>query len=441
MEALDDRDWRRLVHIIQRGTCILLLGPDAATDADDPDGVPLARRLAEMLAAKLEGGPSLPDRDNLPSVAQTFEAARGRVELEMEVEDFCGAYAERATPLHEDLAALPFAVYINTAPDPALVNALRAAGREPQVAHYDFKRASAFDLRAPTPEHPWVYDLYGSLAEPQSLVLTERDLLDYLVNVVKGTPPLPAALISRFRDPDTSLLFVCFGFRRWHLRILLHVLRSYDPPNNPSLALEDGAFYSHPERPQTLVFFDRAHRIRFRHVACGGFASELRERFQALAAQPAAPVPAPAADAPVLFLSYASEDHEAVAGLAERLQAEGLRIWLDRQNLRGGDRWELLIPDVIKKQADYVLVLQTRQLLARVESYVYREIEEALARQSRFAEGLRFLIPVRMEPGAQVDTLSHLHFVDLTAERGPENLVAAIREDWQRRAERKGSAT
>jgi hypothetical protein len=121
-----------------------------------------------------------------------------------------------------------------------------------------------------------------------------------------------------------------------------------DPPNNPNLALEDGAFYSHPERPQTLVFFDRAHRIRFRHVACGGFAAELRQRFEALAAQPAAP--APAADAPVLFLSYATEDHAAAEELADRLRSEGLRVWLDRQNLRGGDRWELLIPDVTRRR-------------------------------------------------------------------------------------------
>lgn len=439
MEALDDRDWRRLVLSIQRGKCILLLGPDAAVDPDDPDGIPLAQRLAETLAAKLEGGPAIPDRDDLPSVAQTFEAARGRVELEMEVEDFCRDYTERTTPLHRHLAALPLPVYVNTAPDPALVNALRAAGRAPQIEHYDFKRTRGFDLRAPTPDHPWVYDLYGSLADTPSLVLSERDLLDYLVNVVKGTPPLPAALISRIRDPDTSLLFVCFGFRRWYLRILLHVLRSYDPPNNPSLALEDGAFYSHPERPQTVVFFDRAHRIRFRQVACGGFASELHDRFQALG-QPAPPPPRPPADAPLIFLSYASEDHPAVERLAEALQAQGLRVWLDRQSLRGGDRWGLLIPDVINKQVDYVLVLQTRQLLARVESYVYREIEEALARQHKFAPGLRFLIPARLEPGAQIDALSHLHFVDLTTGRGLEDLLAAIREDWQRRRERAGPA-
>ncbi|MBK1648555.1 toll/interleukin-1 receptor domain-containing protein [Rhabdochromatium marinum] len=440
MEALDDRDWRRLVHTIQRGTCMVLLGPDAATDADDPNGLPLAQHLAETLAAKLPKGAAPPDRDDLPSVAQTFEAARGRIELEMEVEDFCGRFSKRITPLHEDLAALPIPVYINTAPDPALANALRAVGRAPRTAHYDFKRAQGFVLPDPTPEYPWIYDLYGSLAEPQSLVLTERDLLDYLVNVIKGAPPLPAALISRFRDPDTSLLFVCFGFRRWHLRILLHVLRSYEPPNNPNLALEDGAFYTQPDLPQTVVFFDRAHRICFRQAACGGFAAKLRERYQPLAEEPVPPRLEPAADAPVLFLSYTTEDHAAVERLAERLQAEGLRIWLDRQNLRGGDRWEQLIPDVIKRQVDYVLVLQTPQLLARVESYVYREIEESLARQSTFAPKLRFLIPVRMEPDAQIDGLSQLHFVDLTTPRGLDDLVAAIREDWQRRAGRKGSA-
>ena len=438
MPPLDDRDWRRLVHTIQRGQCILLLGPDAATDAGDPEGRPLVQRLAETLATRLEGGAAIPDRDDLPAVAQAFEAARGRVELEMEVEDFCRPYAGRTTPLHEHLAALPFPVYINTAPDLALANALRAAGRSPHIDYYDFKRTRRFDLPEPTPERPWVFVFYGSLTDTASLVLTERDLLDYLVAVVKGAPPLPSALISRFRDPDTSLLFVCFGFRRWYLRILLHVLRSYDPPHNPSLALEDGAFYSHPECPPSLVFFDRAHRIRFHHASCCGFTAELVQRFQALAARPAAPQPAPPADAPVIFLSYVTEDYQAAERLAERLRGHGLNTWLDRQSLRGGDRWPLLIPDVIERQADYVVVLQTPQLLARVESYVYREIDEALDRQRKFAPGLRFLIPALLESGPRIDALSDLHFVDLTGGQGLDELVAAVREDWERRRARRG---
>ena len=432
MEALDEQDWRRLTRSIGKGRCILLLGPDAATDAEDPEGIPLVQRLAENLAAGLNGL-EVPDRGDLPSVAQVYQDVNGRDALEMAVEDFCRAYTQRTTPLHTHLAALPFSIYLNTAPDPALANALRAAGRQPQVEHYDYKRSRDFTLAEPTAERPWVYDLYGNLAEPESLVLTERDLLDYLTNVVKGTPRLPAALLARLRDPDTGLLFLCFGFRRWYLRILLQALRADAKPNSPFLALEDSAFYSHPDGPRTLIFFNRQHHIRFHQVACGGFVSELRVRFEAQSSPPAAPAPEPPADAPLIFLSYVTEDHDAVETLAERLLREGLRVWLDRQNLRGGDRWGQLIPDVIGHQADYLLAIQTPRLLARTESYVYREIEAALARQSGFAPGLRFLIPVVFDGGVRLPSLSHLHFVDLGLPQGFAALVAGIREDFHRR--------
>lgn len=432
MEALDDQDWRRLARSIGKGKCILLLGPDAATDPQDPAGVPLGQRLAETLASGLDQQ-QVPDRGDLPSVAQVYQEVHGRDALEMALDDFCVAYTQRTTPLHEHLAALPFTIYLNTAPDPALANALRAAGRQPQVEHYDYKRPRDFALTEPTAERPWVYDLYGTLAEPESLVLTERDLLDYLTNVVKGTPRLPAALLARLRDPDTGLLFLCFGFRRWYLRILLQALRADAKPNSPFLALEDSAFYSHPDGPRTLIFFNRQHHIRFHQVTCGGFAAELRARYAAQAAPPALPAPQPPADAPLLFLSYVTEDHDAVEALAERLQREGLRVWLDRQSLRGGDRWGQLIPDVIGRQADYLLVLQTPSLLARTESYVYREIEEAQARQSGFAPGLRFLIPVVFDGSARLPILSHLHCIDLGLPQGFAALVTSVREDWARR--------
>lgn len=435
MEALDDQDWRRLVRSIQRGNCILLLGPDAATDPADPAGLPLGQRLAQTLTERLAAG-AVPDPTDLPAVAQAFvdTEGQGRIALELEVEDFCRAYTGRTTPLHDHLAALPFPIYINTAPDTALANALRAGGRAPQVEFYDFRRARPFALSDPTPDQPWVYDLYGSLDQPESLVLTERDLLDYLVNVIKETPRLPPPLITRLRDPDTSLLFVCFGFRRWYLRILLHVLRAYAPPRNPPLALEDSAFYAHPEGPQAMVFFHRAHHIRFHHVSSLDFAAKLCHRYQALAARPA--VHEPPADAPMLFLSYVTEDFPVAEGLAERLRAAGLRTWLDRQRLRGGDRWGLLIPEVIAHQVDYVLVLQTPRLLARDESYVYLEIAQAQERQAKGAPGRRFLIPVQLEPGERLPTLAPLHFADLTVPDGFASLVAGIREDWQQRRAR-----
>ena len=38
-----------------------------------------------------------------------------------------------------------------------------------------------------------------------------------------------------------------------------------------------------------------------------------------------------------VFLSYASEDSEAAGRIAEALEAAGVTVWLDKNELRGGD--------------------------------------------------------------------------------------------------------
>jgi len=41
-----------------------------------------------------------------------------------------------------------------------------------------------------------------------------------------------------------------------------------------------------------------------------------------------------------VFLSYASQDAEAVARIAEALRAGGVEVWFDKNELVGGDAWD-----------------------------------------------------------------------------------------------------
>ncbi|MBI4625010.1 MAG: toll/interleukin-1 receptor domain-containing protein, partial [Verrucomicrobia bacterium] len=40
-----------------------------------------------------------------------------------------------------------------------------------------------------------------------------------------------------------------------------------------------------------------------------------------------------------VFLSYAREDAPAVQRLAEALRRDGVEVWFDQSELRGGDAW------------------------------------------------------------------------------------------------------
>ncbi|HAO20607.1 MAG TPA: hypothetical protein DCQ37_09125, partial [Desulfobacteraceae bacterium] len=73
---------------------------------------------------------------------------------------------------------------------------------------------------------------------PESLVMTENDLLDFLVSVISKAPGLPASITSELNSTDKNFLFLGFGFKHWYLRILLHVLAGNSHKKSRSFALE-----------------------------------------------------------------------------------------------------------------------------------------------------------------------------------------------------------
>jgi hypothetical protein len=57
------------------------------------------------------------------------------------------------------------------------------------------------------------------------------------------------------------------------------------------------------------------------------------------------PVPANRA----VFLSYASQDVEAVRSMAWALRSSGVEVWFDQSELVGGDAWDAKIRKQIKE--------------------------------------------------------------------------------------------
>ena len=449
MALLETEDWRLLLRSIRGGQCILVLGRGAALDPAAPTDDPLPVRLARELTAKIRRkgyGAHVVSETDLSHVAQVYasEMPGGHPALEMAVEDFYKPYLRQTTPLHLDLAALPFSLCLTTTPEHFLLNAFsQTAGKSPLNDYYSFRRARAGQRTPPEKDaekKPLVYDLFGSMEEPDSVVLTENDLLDLLVNVTRNQPPLNAYVISRFGNSGTSFLFIGVGFRHWYLRILLHVLKAFNHDVS-SLALEDPGFFKDPEQPQTALFFRKGHRIEFQNLPWLDFARELRRDFEAetpaLLARRARSVQLPD-DAPIAFLCHENRDKPYAETLAEQLTERGIAIWLDKQNLRGGDNWPLLIPHVVEKQTNYVIVLQSPRMRDKPESYFFEEIDRALERQRRFDWDVRFVIPTIIEhhPDLPLKRLTGLNFIDLTVDGSIDALATAIHDDWRARRTR-----
>jgi TIR domain len=69
-----------------------------------------------------------------------------------------------------------------------------------------------------------------------------------------------------------------------------------------------------------------------------------------------------------VFLSYASQDAEAIQEICEALGAAGIEVFLDQSELRGGDAWDQKIRHEIHDCAHFIPVISAHTAL-RHECY------------------------------------------------------------------------
>ncbi len=117
-----------------------------------------------------------------------------------------------------------------------------------------------------------------------------------------------------------------------------------------------------------------------------------------------------------VFLSYAREDTDAARRIADALRSQGVEVWFDQEELRGGEAWDAKIKKQIRECALFLAVVSAHTQ-ERAEGYFRREWKLAVERTQDIAAGVPFLVPVTID-----DTL------------GPEALVPEefMRVQWTR---------
>ncbi|MCP5364035.1 MAG: toll/interleukin-1 receptor domain-containing protein [Hyphomicrobiales bacterium] len=415
ISSLRDRDWGVLLDSIERENCIPLLGPDLCTVDEKGARRNLASDLSSNLASILyeEKKIQVEDPHNLSLVAQSFQNQLSRDDLRAEVKQFYAEHenglAERRDATFERLAALPFPLYVTSRHDTTLKHFLEQAGKSPCVKSYHFKGDRTATLGyLGTIEEPVIYRLYGSYNERGSLVITEHDLLDFLQSVVAGDPGLPIDLQNVFNNKN--FLFLGFGLGNYHLRVLLHALKLNK--SIKSFALESAPLADTQDafrlrfKESVLVYSEIGYQaLKLLESGLEEFVEELDRRWTDRhpegVFEPDAQDTADeqVSDGPSVFISYVKEDEDRAGKLFEFLRQEGLNPWIDTDGLRWGNKWNDELEDTVMKEVDYFVVLQSRALSDRTESYVHKEVKLALERQDLRAG--RFIFPVQIDEGAE----------------------------------------
>lgn len=429
-------DWDTLLECIQEGECVLFLGPGLPlVEADGSRSMP-TRMLAEQMLEKLGGGApgQEPAAESLPQIAQRLHAEVAEASFRRVLRGWHAGLEERDSALHDGLAALPFRLIVSGSHDPLMERALAKAGKIPSVEAYDYRGGKQQHLAVGNPRSPVLYHLFGRVAEPQSVVLTQTQQLEFLSALISKSPKIPDDLSAALQEVPLAL-FLGFGLGQWYLRILLHVLKVLKRRGLVAVEPEDLDLGPTPE--DAILFYRDNYQVEIHREDVGGFVAELARRYvpppEEEEEKESAAAAAAARALPSVFICHASEDAGWARKIHDALEGANLRPWLDKEALRGGHDWDDVIEKTIEKEADSFVVLVSRDLAAKTAPglephYVIKEIKVALRKKDLYTRA--FIIPAKVDDTPPPELLGEkLQFVDLTAEDGVKDLVKAIKLD------------
>jgi hypothetical protein len=263
------RSWAGLRRRIDKGQCTPILGPGLLETLFEYRSW-LARRWAAQ-----HGFPLAPSqREDLTQVAQHLASMNYPTFPHEQLADDLGkGLRERlgdATPKgsrgvdsllskiqmqrsgvrpdpYRILAELPLPVYLSFCPDSLLLRTLaetrvalevdgQPVQRRPRAATLVWKPAlkqlspplpnpwEQDPDYEPSPEEPLVYHLFGTLDKPESLVLTQDDYFDFLLNIQKPEVHNDIPPVVRKRLTNSSLLFLGFPLDSWEFRAVFRMI-------------------------------------------------------------------------------------------------------------------------------------------------------------------------------------------------------------------------
>jgi hypothetical protein len=254
-----------IADAVRRQECILFLG--AGVHAQPPDGsvhkwarehcpalgADLSMKLAS-LCGLAERYP-MEDTSNLARVATFFENQFSRHRL---VQTIAHEVQDRRmpSPILRMLASLDFPLVVSTNVDGLFEDALYKAGKKPRLVIYtsESQRADDPDIRGA--DSPIVYKLHGDLGHPESVVVTDEDLMKFTMRMTESDAFNPVPVSLKYHLTKWTTLFVGYSLRDYNLRLLLTTLRwRIDSANLPDMFSVD----LNPD-PLVLEVWENKHR-------------------------------------------------------------------------------------------------------------------------------------------------------------------------------------
>jgi hypothetical protein len=352
------------------------------------------------------------------------------------------------------LAALPFKLFVSVTFDNLLERALNQVRFESRaktdVLAYSTQTATDLPVDGRVGDAA-VFQLFGRLSAVPDYAVTDEDVLEFM-HVLQSETRRPNALFDALNRSDVLIIGSTFSgwLARFFLRIAKRERLSMSRGKTDFVAdrwvREDTGlvtFLNH-FRTRTKVFPGEAvafveelhHRWFERHPVGQSVAVAGTETDQPGTA-PGGDAARPTADMPAgaVFLSYASEDLDPAMKIKDALEAAGVDVWFDKQELRAGDIFEAKIRKNIDRCALFVPVI-SRHTLTLEPRFFRLEWRQAERVAEQVPPQRRFIVPVAIDATRETDdampeTFRSVQWTRLSGGEPTPAMVAELRQIYR----------
>jgi hypothetical protein len=269
-------DWiDRIAASIKSEKIVLFLGAGVHASKPTPPGQPepppdprrplFAGALAEALAREtrwMERFPKKPPKDHFQRIALDYElniildeqwkaweqdgknqglpqppadagSATEAIDLRRRGRERLANSVQRAvtvgktpSPALRALAELNFPLIITTNYDRLFEDALLSSGKNPTTSVYQPKASDPpKDVSDPDSQNPFIFKIHGDINTPESLVITDEDYIDFVLQMTAPGNYNPVPRTFYYRLAIWPTLFIGYSLLDYNLRLLLKTLR------------------------------------------------------------------------------------------------------------------------------------------------------------------------------------------------------------------------
>ncbi len=351
MEKSNNIDWDLLITSIHEGKCILLLGPDIISE--EYQGKIMS--FNEILTSQLSDSIEYKDiNNNLFIIGENFRWEINRNKLVNKIKKFYEGKKTFIIEFYKNLANLPFKLIISTTFDNYIYDSLKSSNKNPSFKYYYYKGPidtfTESDLKISI-DKPLVYNLFGSLENEDSLIISETYLLDFISTIRQQ---IPSYIDSQLKSEKNIFLFIGFGLKNWYLKILLYLLLSKgkekDDSHPKSIADHSFAFENYCidadgnrctkkncDNCYKIVFYNKHYAINiFQDIKINDFINILNKKYVEL-------YPEIQSESKInpksltIFISYNHNDSDIVNNIKDKIEDKNIEVIIDIESSKYGD--------------------------------------------------------------------------------------------------------